>query len=108
MCTTLYIKACVLIYVHDLDSGGLLHVVTSVRVQYVTGKDIERLLCAEPPPRHQLDVDLVASLQLQHHHLRDETGVMPALVSPVWYFFLSPFKSPSFALVKLFFFVCFT
>lgn len=44
-----------------------------VGVQYVTSKDIILQICAELPPGHQLQVDLVASLHRQCHSLRKET-----------------------------------
>lgn len=42
-----------------------------VGIDHVTGEDVEVELIAEFPPRHQLHVDLVASLHLQYDHLQD-------------------------------------
>lgn len=54
----------------EVAAGVLL---INVGVQYVTSKDVVLQVFTELPPGHQLHVDLIASLHLQHHNLKAST-----------------------------------
>lgn len=50
-----------------------LQLLINVGVDYVTSKDIVLKVVTELPPGHQLHVDLIASLHVQHDDLKAHT-----------------------------------